>query len=136
VKGFSGPRTIFVCEAGVFRLIFSSRKPEAERFKRWLAHEVLPSIRRTGRYESAQGAAARSNALALNAACRAIGEIRRSVGVRAAADELPEIFAKAGVTIKQHEQEQREFRFETDTDDKVVEILPGVRVSDPSDDGA
>jgi prophage antirepressor-like protein len=37
-----------VCEAGVFRLIFGSRKPEAERFKRWLAHEVLPSLRREG----------------------------------------------------------------------------------------
>lgn len=29
-------------EAGVYRLIFTSRKPEAEAFKRWLAHEVLP----------------------------------------------------------------------------------------------
>jgi prophage antirepressor-like protein len=45
---------IVVCEAGVFRLIFSSRKPEAERFKRWLAHEVLPSLRRTGRYGAAE----------------------------------------------------------------------------------
>lgn len=41
---------IIVSEAGVFRLIFTSRKPEAERFKRWLAHEVLPSLRRTGSY--------------------------------------------------------------------------------------
>lgn len=39
-----------ISEPGVFRLIFRSRKPEAERFKRWLAHEVLPQIRRTGRY--------------------------------------------------------------------------------------
>ena len=30
--------------------MFSSRKPEAERFKRWLAHEVLPELRRTGSY--------------------------------------------------------------------------------------
>jgi prophage antirepressor-like protein len=41
---------IVVSEPGVFRLIFTSRKPQAERFKRWLAHEVLPQIRRTGRY--------------------------------------------------------------------------------------
>ena len=39
-----------VNEPGLYRLIFSSRKPAAERFKRWLAHEVLPSLRRTGRY--------------------------------------------------------------------------------------
>lgn len=41
---------ICVSEAGVFRLVFTSRKPEAERFKRWLAHEVLPALRKTGSY--------------------------------------------------------------------------------------
>jgi prophage antirepressor-like protein len=39
-----------VSEPGVYRLVFRSRKPEAERFKRWLAHEVLPAIRKTGSY--------------------------------------------------------------------------------------
>ena len=49
--GHDGPnaRTI-VSEAGVYRLVFRSRKPEAQRFKRWLAHDVLPQIRRTGGY--------------------------------------------------------------------------------------
>jgi hypothetical protein len=41
---------IIISEAGVYRLIFSSRKPEAERFKRWLAHEVLPALRRDGSF--------------------------------------------------------------------------------------
>lgn len=40
----------FVNEAGVYRLIFTSRKESAERFKRWVAHEVLPAIRKTGSY--------------------------------------------------------------------------------------
>lgn len=40
-----------ISEPGLYRLIFASRKPAAEAFKRWLAHEVLPAIRRTGRYE-------------------------------------------------------------------------------------
>lgn len=35
-------------EPGIYRAIFASRKEEAERFKRWLAHEVLPTLRRTG----------------------------------------------------------------------------------------
>ncbi|WP_108817618.1 BRO-N domain-containing protein [Pseudovibrio sp. Alg231-02] len=39
-----------ISEPGLYRLIFRSRKPEAERFKRWLAHDVLPSIRKTGAY--------------------------------------------------------------------------------------
>lgn len=39
-----------VNEAGLYRLIFTSRKAAAERFKRWLAHDVLPALRRTGVY--------------------------------------------------------------------------------------
>lgn len=41
---------IVISEAGVYRLVFTSRKPVAERFKRWLAHDVIPSIRKTGSY--------------------------------------------------------------------------------------
>jgi prophage antirepressor-like protein len=44
---------LYVNEPGLYRLIFQSRKPEAERFKRWIFHEVLPSIRKTGRYDLA-----------------------------------------------------------------------------------
>lgn len=50
-EGFGrGSGANIVSEAGVYRLVFTSRKPIAERFKRWLAHEVIPSIRRTGSY--------------------------------------------------------------------------------------
>lgn len=43
---------IVVSESGVYRLVFRSRKPKAEQFKRWLAHDVLPQIRRTGRFDN------------------------------------------------------------------------------------
>jgi prophage antirepressor-like protein len=39
-----------VNEPGLYRLIFQSRKPEAERFKTWVFTEVLPQIRRTGTF--------------------------------------------------------------------------------------
>ena len=39
-----------VNEAGLYRLVLESRKPEAKAFKRWLLHEVLPSIRKYGSY--------------------------------------------------------------------------------------
>lgn len=39
-----------VSEPGLYSLIFRSRKPEAKAFKRWVTHEVLPSIRRHGVY--------------------------------------------------------------------------------------
>ena len=39
-----------VNESGLYTLVLGSHKPEAKRFKRWMTHEVLPAIRRTGRY--------------------------------------------------------------------------------------
>jgi hypothetical protein len=39
-----------VSESGLYALIFQSRRPEAQKFKRWVTHEVLPQIRRTGSY--------------------------------------------------------------------------------------
>lgn len=39
-----------VNEAGLYTLILSSRKPEAKQFKRWITHEVLPTIRKHGMY--------------------------------------------------------------------------------------
>jgi prophage antirepressor-like protein len=40
-----------VSEAGLYDLISTSRKPFARRFRRWVFHDVLPQIRKTGRYE-------------------------------------------------------------------------------------
>lgn len=45
-----------VSEPGVYRLVFTSRKPEAEEFKRWLAHEVLPQLRKTGKFAAIEEA--------------------------------------------------------------------------------
>ncbi|OKI47260.1 phage antirepressor KilAC domain-containing protein [Micromonospora sp. CB01531] len=39
-----------ISEAGLYSLILRSRKPEAKAFKRWITHDVLPAIRRTGSY--------------------------------------------------------------------------------------
>ena len=39
-------------ESGLYSLVLSSRKPEAKAFKRWITHEVLPAIRRTGSYSN------------------------------------------------------------------------------------
>lgn len=39
-----------VNEYGLYSLVLGSRKPEAKSFKRWITHEVIPSIRKTGQY--------------------------------------------------------------------------------------
>lgn len=43
-------KTNIVTEAGLYSLVLGSRKPEAHEFKRWVTHEVLPQIRKTGGY--------------------------------------------------------------------------------------
>jgi len=46
-----------ITEPAVYKLAFRSNKPEAERFTDWIAEEVIPQIRKTGRYEPAQNVA-------------------------------------------------------------------------------
>lgn len=48
------PNTAIVSESGLYSLILGSRKPEAKQFKRWITHEVIPSIRKTGGYIAGQ----------------------------------------------------------------------------------
>lgn len=57
---FSDPRVgefAIVNESGMYALVFGSTLPEAKAFKRWVTHDVLPSIRKTGRYEDGTTAA-------------------------------------------------------------------------------
>ena len=49
--GIAGnPNKTIISEPGLYRLVMKSRKPEAKEFQRWVTHEVLPQIRRTGGY--------------------------------------------------------------------------------------
>ncbi len=49
-RGGDNGKRIIVSEPGIYQLIMKSRKPEAKKFKQWLYHDVLPSIRKTGSY--------------------------------------------------------------------------------------
>ncbi len=48
---------ICVTESGLYALVFKSRKEAARRFRKWVTSEVLPAIRRHGRYDPAELAA-------------------------------------------------------------------------------
>ncbi|MBB3255445.1 prophage antirepressor-like protein [Paraburkholderia bannensis] len=51
ISTLGGPQKLNICnESGMYALIFNSRKPEARTFRQWVTSEVLPSIRKTGRY--------------------------------------------------------------------------------------
>ena len=45
-----GKSPLYLSESGVYELVFQSVKPEAVRFREWLVEEVLPEIRKTGKY--------------------------------------------------------------------------------------
>lgn len=45
--------TYVISESGLYALVIRSNKPNARRFRKWITSEVLPSIRRTGKYEVA-----------------------------------------------------------------------------------
>jgi len=51
--GRNQQRMTCINEPGTYRLVFTSRTDAAERFKRWVTHDVLPALRKEGRYEMA-----------------------------------------------------------------------------------
>ncbi len=53
--GLSGESNI-INESGLYNVILRSDKPEAKNFKRWVTHEVLPSIRKVGLYATPEAA--------------------------------------------------------------------------------
>lgn len=49
-----GPEVNIINEPGLYSLVIRSNKPEAKEFKRWITHDVIPSIRQTGSYSVKQ----------------------------------------------------------------------------------
>lgn len=58
----------FLTESGVYKLVFKSRKPNAEAFTDWVTDEVLPTLRKTGSYDMPNAKKSRSNRTALSSA--------------------------------------------------------------------
>lgn len=53
-EGIGNPNKSIVSEYGLYNLILASRKKEAKKFKRWITHEVIPSIRKHGAYMTSE----------------------------------------------------------------------------------
>ena len=47
------PNVTIINEPGLYSVVLRSDKPDAKPFKRWVTHDVLPSIRKTGSYHAA-----------------------------------------------------------------------------------
>lgn len=95
----SGDQQMLICsEAGLYSLILRSRKPEAKAFKRWVTHEVLPSIRKTGTYSVAEVSRRELAQMVIDAEDRAELEAARA---DKAERVVGEIEAAAGITLTQ-----------------------------------
>lgn len=64
-------------EPGLYSLLLRSRKAEAKEFKRWITHDVIPAIRRTGSYSAAAVPAPRSSLDVLRAALDEIEAVQQ-----------------------------------------------------------
>ena len=83
-------------EPGLYTLILGSRKPEAKAFRRWITHEVLPALRRTGRYG-------------------APGSVTQSVSeLRAAMDAMQDMLDELREKIPPHSSVDRALRAQAD----------------------
>lgn len=72
-------------EPGLYTLVLGSRKPEAKTFKRWVTHEVLPAIRKTGGYKTPKQSSDRDKAMLKNAQARSAKlwlEIAKNTGIQ------------------------------------------------------
>ena len=88
-----------VSESGLYSLVLRSRKPEAKAFKRWVTHEVIPNIRKTGSYGVPQLTGPALMAAALQEADRTMKELE----ARASKSEtqLDMIEGTSGFSIRQ-----------------------------------
>lgn len=86
-------------EAGLYTLILRSNKPQAKAFKRWVTHEVLPSIRRTGSYSLQQNDVIAAMAAQLERVTETLAHLQAQFG--AVVRAKPEIQKHDGVFMKQ-----------------------------------
>lgn len=72
-------------ESGLYALIFGSKLETAKAFKRWVTHEVLPAIRKTGGYKAPKKSSDRDKAMLKNAQARSAKlwlEIAKNTGIQ------------------------------------------------------
>lgn len=93
----------FLTESGVYKLVFKSRKPNAEAFTDWIADEVLPALRKTGSYEMPKQDKPKKEKLpSVNMMVKNIKEALHDAGVdsKYIAAEVVRIYSDSGYPVK------------------------------------
>jgi prophage antirepressor-like protein len=92
----------FLTESGVYKLVFKSRKPNAEKFTDWVTDEVLPALRKTGAYEMPQKKASKKEKLpSVNQMVKNVKSALHDAGVdsKYIAAEIVRIYSDNGYPI-------------------------------------
>ena len=74
-------KTAIINESGLYSLILSSKLPKAKEFKHWVTSEVLPSIRKTGKYSARKEPSESTQARLINAKVRFARELQRLANI-------------------------------------------------------
>lgn len=92
----------FITESGVYKLVFKSHKPNAEKFTDWIADEVLPTLRKTGYYEMPKQDKSKKEKLpSVNMMVKNIKEALHDAGVdsKYIAAEVVRIYSDSGYPV-------------------------------------
>lgn len=91
----------FLTESGVYKLVFKSHKPNAEKFTDWIADDVLPTLRKTGKYEMPKTKHSNERLASVNNAVKILTPILEKAGCNNKIQLLTvkSLYEKAGVEI-------------------------------------
>jgi prophage antirepressor-like protein len=96
-----GRRVSIINESGLYSLILRSRKPAAKAFKRWVTHDVLPSIRRTGTYSTDQRHASSGLPTDMQLFMREVSRVTTDAAVAAAREVGREMGAELRAAVRE-----------------------------------
>lgn len=91
----------FLTESGVYKLVFKSRKPNAEKFTDWVTDEVLPTLRKTGSYEMPKKKQSNERLASVNNAVKILTPMLQAAGCNSKIQLLTakSLYEKAGVNL-------------------------------------
>lgn len=118
-----GRQMNIISESGLYSLVLSSRKKEAKAFKRWVTHDVLPSIRKTGGYNASvsdEYKAKRLEIMAMNARARQMKEENKRLEALLKSGKVDDLPATAILSMISEKPERIP---ETHTATEVGEML-------------
>lgn len=91
----------FLTESGVYKLVFKSRKPNAEKITDWVTDEVLPTLRKTGSYEMPKKKQSNERLASVNNAVKILTPMLQAAGCNSKIQLLTakSLYEKAGVNL-------------------------------------